>query len=116
MEGQRFQDAARNAARSAYDAAKRLLGIGSPSKVTEEKIGKPFAQGIAQGIEKELAAMRQGVSGGLSGLVGGMAAQPAAAGAAEINITVNMNAGGSYDDGRAVGRGVNDELRARGLR
>lgn len=43
--------AAADAARAALDAAKGFLGIQSPSKVTAELIGKPFAQGIYKGIE-----------------------------------------------------------------
>jgi phage-related protein len=43
--------AAADAARAALDAAKGFLGIRSPSKVTAELIGKPFAQGIYKGIE-----------------------------------------------------------------
>lgn len=42
--------AAKAAAQKAYDAAKSLLGIASPSKKTFEGIGKPFAQGTARGI------------------------------------------------------------------
>ena len=43
--------AAADAARAALDAAKGFLGIRSPSKVTANLIGKPFAEGIFKGIE-----------------------------------------------------------------
>ena len=109
-------DASRGAARSAFEAAKSVRGIRSPSKVTGEKIGKPFAQGIAVGISKELSAIKMGVSSGMGSLVGGMGAAPAAVGAGgNYNITVNMS-GGGYSSGRAAGAGIADELRARGLR
>lgn len=42
--------AAANAARSALDAAKRALGIRSPSAVFADEIGEPIADGLAQGI------------------------------------------------------------------
>jgi phage-related protein len=38
------------ACNSAIDAAKKLLGIASPSILMAETIGKPFSQGIAAGI------------------------------------------------------------------
>lgn len=46
-----------NAAKAALDAAKRALGIGSPSKLAAEQIGVPFVQGISQGIDKAMAGM-----------------------------------------------------------
>ena len=108
-------DAAQSAAKSAFDAAKGWLGIGSPSKVAADEIGKPFAQGIAVGIGKELSALRMGVGAGLGGLVGSMGPQPAMATNNSYSISVNMSGGGSYENGRSAGRGIIDELRARGL-
>jgi len=32
-----------------------------------------------------------------------------------ISININMSGGGSYSDGRAMARGLQDELRARGM-
>ena len=46
-----IQSAARSAARSAYNAAKRELGIASPSKRMAE-IGEFYDQGFAEGIER----------------------------------------------------------------
>lgn len=43
-------NAARDVAQAAVNEMKSILGISSPSSVTMELIGKPFAQGIAQGI------------------------------------------------------------------
>jgi hypothetical protein len=112
-------DAAKRAARSAYDAAKRALGIGSPSKLAEEGIGKPFAQGIAVGIGQELNALQRRVSAGVVGMTSAMGPQPvamaASSGGGTYNISVNLS-GGDYSTGRQVGRGILDELRARGLR
>ena len=42
------------AAKRALDAAKRALGIGSPSRVAQKMIGVPIAQGIGLGYENEL--------------------------------------------------------------
>lgn len=45
-------DAAKNAARSAFEAAKNFLGIGSPSRLFAEGVGKWIPAGIAVGIKK----------------------------------------------------------------
>jgi hypothetical protein len=42
------------AAQGAIDAAKRLLGINSPSKVMADEVGGPMAQGIAQGFQRAI--------------------------------------------------------------
>lgn len=107
-------NAARDAARSAYEAAKSWLGISSPSRVAEQRIGKPFAQGIAAGIEEELRAITAGVGSGLNGMMGGLAMQtaPAAAGA-PISITINMT--GGADGAQAARSGVLSALRQAGL-
>lgn len=46
-----IMDAARDAARDALNAAKRFLGIESPSKVFRHQVGDMIAQGWALGIE-----------------------------------------------------------------
>ena len=46
------------AAQGAIDAAKRLLGINSPSKVMADEVGGPMAQGIAQGFERAMGQAR----------------------------------------------------------
>lgn len=43
-------DAAMNAAEAALEAAEDILGISSPSKVAEDRIGKNFDAGVSQGI------------------------------------------------------------------
>lgn len=109
-------DAARDAARRALEEAKRWLGIRSPSKEAEKEIGRPFVQGIALGIDRELSALTNGLNGGLSNMMAGMVPAPVQAGAGSLNITVNLSGPATYGAGRDVGRGISDELRARGLR
>ena len=43
-------DAARDAASAAFDAAKKFLGIESPSKLMRDQIGLNFSKGMASGI------------------------------------------------------------------
>ena len=69
--------AARNAASDAYEAAKKFLGIASPSKLMRDQIGLNFSKGMASGI--------------LSGIpeVASAARDTAAVGAATAAQTVN---------------------------
>lgn len=46
----RVADAAANIAKSAFNAAKHFLGIGSPSKLFRDEIGARIVQGMIQGI------------------------------------------------------------------
>lgn len=112
-------DAARQAAQSAYDAARSWLGIHSPSKKAEQDIGEPFAEGIARGIDAGLDSVTRRIATGLTGLMDGIQPSPAAAGAASGGITnyfqIAIGPGATYEDGRRAGRGVLDELRSRGL-
>jgi len=66
----KIADAAKNAATSALDAAKKLLGISSPSKLFADSIGMPISQGIAAGIAKGAPE----INGALSTTMGGAAA------------------------------------------
>ena len=50
-------DAAKEAASSAYKAAKKKLGIESPSKVMRDGVGKWIPEGVAVGIEKNTSAI-----------------------------------------------------------
>ena len=50
-------DAAKEAALSAFKAAKNALGIKSPSKVMQTEVGKWIPEGIAVGIEKNASAV-----------------------------------------------------------
>ena len=46
----KIADAARSAASNAYEAAKKFLGIASPSKLMRDQIGLNFSKGMASGI------------------------------------------------------------------
>ena len=46
----KIADAARQAASDAYEAAKKFLGIASPSKLMRDQIGLNFSKGMASGI------------------------------------------------------------------
>lgn len=52
-------NAAKNAAASALGAAKRFLGIASPSKVMRDEVGKMIPAGIAGGIEDNLGLVEK---------------------------------------------------------
>ena len=56
-------NAARNAAANALDAAKRWLGIASPSKVFRDQIGKMIDLGLAEGIEDNSGEVEDAVEG-----------------------------------------------------
>lgn len=115
-------DAARNAAWNAYEAAKRALGISSPSRVTERGIGLPFVQGIAKGIQGEMGKLNVDVNAGLTGLMAGvslpqMAAVPTSGGRA-INISIANTFNGPADASTVelgTQNGVRAALRAAGL-
>lgn len=62
-------DAARNAAESAFNAAKSFLGIESPSKLMRDQVGKYISLGMAAGIDdysdsavRSMESMAQNVS------------------------------------------------------
>ena len=54
----RIAEAAREAASSAFNAAKRFLGIASPSKLFRDQIGKNMALGMAEGFENNAPDIR----------------------------------------------------------
>jgi hypothetical protein len=111
-----IKDAAQRAAGDALEAAKRFLGIHSPSTVAAEEIGEPFAAGIGAGIRSSLSSMAGGVNAGLDSLMGGMAT-PQAALAGAVNITINVNGGSDPAGvGRAARDGVLSAMRSAGLR
>ena len=56
-----------SAALSAYNAAKRALGISSPSRLAALEIGQPFVEGIALGIEQAQDALRNRLASVLTG-------------------------------------------------
>lgn len=48
----KIADAAKNAAKRAYESAKEFLGINSPSKLMRDEVGKFIPAGIAEGINR----------------------------------------------------------------
>ena len=111
-------DAATGAAQSALDAAKGLLGISSPSKVAASEVGEPFSQGVGVGAVDAMPRVADRIQSALQGLMSDLAVpQPTMAGIGSGGITLNVYLQGSatYEDGRAVGAGIDDELRSRGL-
>ena len=113
--GSMIADAARAAAQNAFDAARNLLGIHSPSTVAAEGIGKPFAEGIGVGIQDSLSRLSGGINTGLQGLMGGIQ-QPVGAAAGGINITINVSGTDASGAGIAARDGVLSALRSAGLR
>lgn len=63
-------DAARNAAKKAFDAAKDFLGIHSPSTVFRDQIGKYMALGMAEGFEDNIPV--DDMQNSLDGMVNGL--------------------------------------------
>ena len=63
-------EAAKSAANKALDAAKRALGIHSPSRVFRDQVGKMMALGMGIGFEKNIPikSMNVGVQRAVSGL------------------------------------------------
>lgn len=105
-------DAARDAAQRAYDAARAMLRINSPSEKAAEGIGKPFVQGIEEGIRTSLGELQYGLDLGLGGLFNSLQPATATAGA-PISIVVNVN--GDSGTGQAARSGVLSALRQAGL-
>jgi phage-related protein len=64
-------DAAKNAATNAFNSAKSLLGISSPSKLFADSIGMPISQGIAAGIAKGAPEINGALGMTLGGAAGG---------------------------------------------
>ena len=58
--------AAKNAASSALDAAKKLLGIASPSKVFADQVGYQMSAGMAAGIARGIPDVTSAI-GAVSG-------------------------------------------------
>ena len=73
-------DAARDAASAAFDAAKKFLGIASPSKLMRDQIGVNFSKGMAEGIMD-----------GLPSVVGAATDTAATAAQTVNNITLTAN-------------------------
>jgi len=73
-------DAARDAASAAFDAAKKFLGIESPSKLMRDQIGVNFSKGMAEGIMD-----------GLPSVIGAATNTAATAASTVNNITLTAN-------------------------
>ena len=80
-------DAAMNAAKAAFEAAKKFLGISSPSKLMRDEIGKFIPAGIAEGIEDNLGIVTDAM-GDLSDV-------------ASDTVSTNVSIGATYSAGRA---------------
>lgn len=114
---QHIVNAAEDAAQRALNAAKRFLGIHSPAAVPAAEIGEPFAEGIGVGAMRGLRNLAGKIDSGLASVMGDISGPQVAGVGAGGSITVNvyLQGGATYEDGRAVGAGVSDELRARGF-
>ena len=112
-------NAAEDAANRALQAAKSWLGIRSPSRKAADEVGEPWAEGVGVGAMRGLRNLAGQIDSGLASVMGDISMpQPALAGVggrAPITIHITLQGGATYEDGRAVGAGVSDELRSRGL-
>lgn len=79
-------NAAVNAAKSAFNAAKRALGIHSPSKLFADKIGKFIPPGIGVGMEKAMPQLKKDIAADMHSL------------ADEMQATVAMESGKVHID------------------
>lgn len=111
-------EAARQTSQNLWNQMTGWWNTGSPSRKAKEGLGIPIAQGIGLGIQTGIDDMMRQIDGSMGGLFGGLqGATPAqaGAGAAAMQITVYVSGkDASYESGRAVGRGILDELRSRG--
>ena len=80
--------AARSAAQAALNAAKRFLGIASPSKVMRDQVGKFIPEGMAVGIEANTKPLQDAMHG-LSDLTTSTAQEDIARGAKATGIPVS---------------------------
>lgn len=100
----RIASSARQAAQSALDAAKGLLGINSPSRVFRIEVGRQIAAGMALGINDGRSGIRSEMDAGASirptasrlptASVHGSALPPAPrSGVGAAGVTINGNVG-----------------------
>jgi phage-related protein len=68
----RLAEAAANAARDAYNAAKSWLGIASPSKLFRDEIGEQMTAGMVVGINRTAGNVAQAVRGAAGGALAGL--------------------------------------------
>lgn len=124
--------AAKSAAQTALDAAKRLLGINSPSRVMRDQVGKQIAAGMAQGItrntgmvDRAMAALNDRLNIGAMRLTPSLAlagAAGASSTANTYNITVSVPGNFSVRSqadidaiGQGIARAAENKLRALGI-
>lgn len=89
-----LMDKMKNLANDALKAAKSFLGIGSPSKLFAEEVGKWIPHGIAKGVNDHAAVAKKAVSD----LSAGLTAQ------AKSSLNSNLTVGGGFTvAGGAVG-------------
>lgn len=88
--GSMIKDAAVGAAASAFQSAKEFLGIGSPSKLMRDEVGKWIPAGIAEGIEDNMSPLRTAI--------GDIAAETS--GSYDMNMLTSS--GGSVQSGETV--------------
>lgn len=108
-----IRDAAVNAARSAFEAAKSFFGISSPSKLMRDQIGKQIPAGMALGIEEgtgevedSITELSRSVMGTLdvnlpdiNSYVGDLGAAISTSSSAQVTVPL-------YLDGREIARGT----------
>lgn len=106
-------DAARTAASNALDAAKKFLGIKSPSRVFRDQVGKMIPLGAAAGIEAEAGVVTDAVddmwdaavpssseiSAAMS-MPAGSGSRPATGNAVTYNVPITINAAPGMDERR----------------
>lgn len=108
-----IKDAAINAARSAFDAAKNFFGISSPSKLMRDQVGKQIPAGMAVGIEEgteevedSITELSRSVMGTLdvnlpdvNSYAGDLGAAISASSSSQVTVPL-------YLDGREIARGT----------
>lgn len=103
-------NAARDAAQGALDAAKRLLGIKSPSRAAAAQVGLPFAQGIAAGIVTNRSLVSNAIGEALSGAMANISPVRSGAQAASTAVVQHYHLNASYANYQSEGS-LRDDVR-----
>lgn len=82
-----IMDAAKNAARAAFNAAKNFLGIHSPSRLFRDKVGEQISAGMAEGITLNTGAITKAVTDASGAAIG------------SVDITAGISSGASVSPG-----------------
>lgn len=80
-------DAAKNAARAAFNAAKNFLGIHSPSRLFRDKVGEQISAGMAEGITLNTGAITKAVTDASGASIG------------SVDVTAGISSGASVSPG-----------------